>query len=168
MLFETSSRHTNVDWRTSKTLSIFACFIVFAVYRRLWKTASLITVTLALCCDSHSERSNISFQKSKMDGVSLTLSVFYWRVWDRVREGGEATRYFWIFGTVIRWLLLLLLILILIWMAAISPPQGGLTTVLSFVALVCHKHSPKQSSVWSQKSQEAHLFIVYIYKLLSI
>ena len=46
----------------------------------------------------------------------------------RVREVGEATRYFCIVGTVIRWLLLLLLILILIWLAAISPPWGELTT----------------------------------------
>ena len=40
--------------------------------------------------------------------------------------------------------------------------------LLLFVALVCHKHSPKQSSVWSQKFQEPYLFIVYIYKLLSM
>ena len=38
----------------------------------------------------------------------------------RVREGGEATRYFCIIGTVIRWLLLLLLIWILTWLAAIG------------------------------------------------
>ena len=50
----------------------------------------------------------------------------------RVREGGEATRSFCIVGTVIRWLLLLLLILTIIWLAAISPPYGELTT--AFVA----------------------------------
>ena len=47
-----------------------------------------------------------------------------------MREGGETKRYFCIVGTVIRWLLLLLLILTpssgLV--AAISPPQGELTT----------------------------------------
>ena len=46
----------------------------------------------------------------------------------RVREGGEATRYFCIVGTAIRWLLWLLLSLALIWLTAISPPQGELTT----------------------------------------
>ena len=40
--------------------------------------------------------------------------------------------------------------------------------LFSFSASVCHKHSPKQNSVWSQKPQEAYLFIVYIYKLLSM
>ena len=46
----------------------------------------------------------------------------------RVREGGEATRYFCIVRTAIRWLLLLLLILTLIWLAAISLTQRELTT----------------------------------------
>ena len=61
-----------------------------------------------------------------------------------MREGSEATRYFCIVGTVIRWLLLLLLILVL---NLTGRHLGELMTVLSFVALVCDKHSPKQSSV---------------------
>ena len=65
-------------------------------------------------------------------------------VCDRVREGGKATRYFCIVGTVIRWLLLLLLhILTFRWLAAISPPLGDLTTaflVCSFVIYMLQKN----------------------------
>ena len=50
----------------------------------------------------------------------------------KVREGGDATRYFCIVGTVIRWLLLLLLILILIWLAAISGRSDDCFVVCSF------------------------------------
>ena len=52
---------------------------------------------------------------------SLAVAVIIRGIQVRVREGGEATRYFCIVGTVIRWLLLLLLILILIWLAAVIP-----------------------------------------------
>ena len=48
------------------------------------------------------------------------------------------------------------------------PHKESWRLLLSSSALACHKHSPKQSSVWSQKFQESYLFIVYIYKHLSM
>ena len=55
----------------------------------------------------------------------------------RVREGGEATRYFCIVGTVIHWLLLFLLILTLIWSQSRRHMESW-RLLLSFLALVCH------------------------------
>ena len=82
----------------------------------------------------------------------------------RVREGGEATRYFWIVGTAIRWLLLLLLILTLIWLAVISPPQEEPTTAFLVSSLgLSYTFSKTNFS----KCQETYFFIAYIYKLLS-
>ena len=39
---------------------------------------------------------------------------------------------------------------------------------LSFAALICHKHFQNKVQFDPRKSQEAYLFVVYIYKLLSM